>query len=186
MKWMEWLDNHLHNDTSLPEQISVCDCIHMTASHGRSCWNSLHVYEVDLIWVWSVWGVLIINYSMAKRWITYCHHCAVRPSIHQVGVASLWPLATVAGAETLYIYIWRRSNMSSMKWVRCSYHITYSTLQVRNRENLLLLPVDVRPIIHQVRVASLWPLAALEGAETLYVCMIKTSYEYELEMVLQS
>jgi hypothetical protein len=27
--------------------------------------------------------------------------------------------------------------------------------------------------------ASLWPIAAVAGAETLYICMKKTCYEYE-------
>ena len=40
--------------------------------------------------------------------------------------------------------------------------------------------VTVRPSIYQAEVASLWPLATVEGAETFYI------YEYELGGVPQS
>jgi len=61
--------------------------------------------------------------------------------------------------------------------------ITYSTIQVRNQENLLTLcdSVIVRPIINQADgPASLWPPATIQGAETHYICMKWTCYEYEV------
>ena len=36
---------------------------------------------------------------------------------------------------------------------------------------------------YQVGVASLWPLATIDGAETLYTCMNKSWYEYEVGWV---
>ena len=33
---------------------------------------------------------------------------------------------------------------------------------------------------YQVEVASLWPLATIDGAETLYTCMNQSWYEYEV------
>jgi len=39
---------------------------------------------------------------------------------------------------------------------------------------------------YQVGVASLWPLATVAGAESLYICMKKTSYEYEVGWCSQS
>jgi len=34
---------------------------------------------------------------------------------------------------------------------------------------------------YQGVAASLWPVATVQGAETLYICMKKTCYEYELD-----
>jgi hypothetical protein len=33
-------------------------CILMTCSRSSRCWNTLYMYEEDLLWVWSVWEVL--------------------------------------------------------------------------------------------------------------------------------
>jgi len=40
-------------------------CGIMTASHGWRLLNTFYRYEVDLVWVWSGWEVLIISYSMS-------------------------------------------------------------------------------------------------------------------------
>jgi hypothetical protein len=40
-------------------------CGIMTASHGSRLLNTFYRYEVDLVWVWSGWEVLIISYSMS-------------------------------------------------------------------------------------------------------------------------
>ena len=58
-----------------------------------------------------------------------CVSETLRPSIYQAGVASLWPSATIQGAETLYIYVCQSGWGVDI--------ITYSTIQVRNQENLL-------------------------------------------------
>ena len=42
---------------------------------------------------------------------------------------------------------------------------------------------DVRPSIQQAGIASLWPLATVEGADTHYICMKSTYYEYEVDGV---
>ena len=39
---------------------------------------------------------------------------------------------------------------------------------------------------YQVGIASLWPLATASGTESLYLCMKKTSYEYEMGWGSQS
>jgi len=108
-----------------------------------------------------------------------------RPSIPQVEVASWWPLAIVAGAEThdiMYIYIWQRPDMS-MKLVGCLNHsnLTHATSVELNPHTLLLPPPPLwlwDPAYH-VEVASLWPLAAVEGAETHYII-----YMYEVDLIL--
>ena len=45
-------------------------CIHMTTGHytidNRRCWNTLYMYEEDLLWVWSGWGASIITHSMTQ------------------------------------------------------------------------------------------------------------------------
>ena len=43
----------------------------------KRCWNTLYMYEEDLLWVWSVWGASIKTYSRCKqetKWITYYHN----------------------------------------------------------------------------------------------------------------
>jgi len=40
-------------------------CGNMTTSHGWRLLNTFYRYEVDLVWVWSGWGVPIISYSMS-------------------------------------------------------------------------------------------------------------------------
>jgi len=44
----------------------------------------------------------------------------------------------------------------------------------------------VRPSIYQAEVASLWPLATVEGAKAFYIYMKYIFYEYELGGVPQS
>jgi hypothetical protein len=63
--------------------------------------------------------------------------------------------------------------------------ITYSMIQVRVQENYLL-PLWLWDPAHKAGVAFLWLPATVEGAETLYICMKKTSYEYEVYEVPQS
>ena len=40
-------------------------CGNMTTSHGWRLLNTFYMYEVDPVWVWSGWEVLIISYSMS-------------------------------------------------------------------------------------------------------------------------
>jgi hypothetical protein len=67
------------------------------------------MYEVDLLWVWSEWGASMVIYSMLvtseKPRESPTSTEAVRPCIYQAGIASLWPLAAVEGAETHYIWM---------------------------------------------------------------------------------
>ena len=105
----------------------------MTTSHSRRCWNTIYMYDVDLTWVWSGWGVQNHNlqHITSKKQIESPTTTTetVRPIIHQVGVASSWPLSTVEAAETLYMYD------EDLLWVWSGWGapiISYSTLQVRN------------------------------------------------------
>jgi hypothetical protein len=44
----------------------------MTTSHSCRCQKPLYMYEVDLLWVWMVWGASIINlqYGTSEKWET--------------------------------------------------------------------------------------------------------------------
>jgi hypothetical protein len=63
---------------------SVRCCILIISSHGRRCWNTIYMYEVNLLWVWSGWSVSIITYTLypyhipsetpTDNWITH-HLC---------------------------------------------------------------------------------------------------------------
>ena len=61
----ELTDTHLlyqqHPLSGLREQISGCDGILMTTRNCSRCWNTLYMYEEDLLWVWSVWWTSIIT-----------------------------------------------------------------------------------------------------------------------------
>jgi hypothetical protein len=119
MKCMRCLNHNLQHDTSenpseSPTSTTLCETKHisgwgyilMTCRQSSRCWNTSYMYEADLLRVWSEWGASIITYSMIQvrnQENLLLPHLTVRPSIYQVGVASLWPVAKVAGAETLNI-----------------------------------------------------------------------------------
>jgi len=93
--------------TGLKGQISGCGCILMTGSHCWRCWIALYMYKEDLLWVWSVWGVWGLNHKNKQRPTSYTNniHTQVPESKYQGVAASLWPVATVEGAELHYICI---------------------------------------------------------------------------------
>ena len=124
--------------------------------HSRQRWNTLYMYEVDLIWVWGGWGATIITYIMIQvrnqenlllpPWLL-----TLRPSIYQAEVASVRLQATVGDAETHYICI-SRSDMSK-KWaggvkrgIPCQKLI----------QSLLSLPLSEEISVWTVAFASIW------------------------------
>ena len=56
-----------HWDCEPKHIISGQGCVHMAASHSSSCWNSLYMYEANLLWVWSGYGAAIITYICCKK-----------------------------------------------------------------------------------------------------------------------
>jgi hypothetical protein len=74
------------------------------------------------------------------------------------------------GDETHYI-CWSRSDMS-MNCVGCPNHILQHDTSQKPKSPTTA--TCVRPSIHQAVVASLQPLATIEGAETLHIGMKKT------------
>ena len=107
--------------------ISGWDCILMTTGHSRSCWNTIYIYQVDLLWVWSGWDVSIISYSTLLVRLQV-NHLPLPLWLWDwwdqayIRVTSLWLPAAVdsEGVETL-LYIWTRPVMS-MNWVGCLNH----------------------------------------------------------------
>jgi hypothetical protein len=97
----------------------------------------------------------------------------VRPSIYQHWVASLWPLATIEGAETNYI-------LMSMTWYEYEVNeVSHNDTSQNPRQSPTAAIVTVRPRISG-GVASSWPVAKVAGAKSLHICIKSTSYEYEL------
>ena len=149
----------------------------MTCTHSSRCWIELYMYKEDLLWVWRGWGVLIISTNWeSTTFCTHDIHSQVIESKYQAG-ASWWPVATVAGAESLYICVWRRHD-ESMRKVECLNH------NIQN--DTVNSYLTVNPIIYHAGVASLWPLAAVAGAEMHYIYMNLIFYEYEVDGMPQS
>ena len=109
-------------------QISGCGGILMTGSHGWRCWNTLYMYEEDLLWVWREWGVSIISTNRHLPPINNIHSSSPNSS-YKAGSASLWPLATVTGAEIHYIYMYEVDLLGGL-----NHNLTWKHLH-----NLLLL-----------------------------------------------
>jgi hypothetical protein len=107
----------------------------------------------------------------------------VRPSIYQAVVASLWSLAAVQSAESYYMCMtktWGEYDAGGCH----NHNLTLATSEKPSVSPTAAL--TVRPSIYQAVVASLWSLAAVEVAETLYICITKTWCEYEAGGVPQS
>jgi len=139
-KWeTKWLSYH-HQDCET-KHTSGWGCILMTPCHGRRCSNALYVYELDLIWVWSGWGVSIISHSMIQVRNRVNHLSPTTTETSTLGdQISLWGCFHMTTRQsgrcwnTLYMYevdlIWVWSGWGAPV-------TTHSMLQVRNRVNLL-------------------------------------------------
>jgi hypothetical protein len=104
----------------LPPRVDIVwGCILMTTSQSRMRWNTVYMYEVDLLYEYEVGG-------FPQSYGNLQHIASEKPRDSptatattlyfvwnhlyiSVGVVeSLWPVATVAGGELHYIYVWRR------------------------------------------------------------------------------
>ena len=121
-------------------QISMWVCIHMTVIHSRKCWNTLYMYEVDLIWVWSGVGVVIITYSTiqweTKRIPYYHFSLSIRLGLHPYDHQPQYKVLKHI------IHVWSRPDMC-MKWVRCLNRILTHATSEKRRESPLP-PVSLR------------------------------------------
>jgi hypothetical protein len=178
------------DSTSLPEQISVWGCIHMTTSHKKGI-ETLYIYvwrKPATIWVWLAWGAAIIWYSMIQAWTEWTPPLIFFPlsqSRYQVGVASIWLPATIEGIETLYICMKKTCYHMSMTSVGCRNHMVQHDPSL-NRVNTSTDFFTSLPEQNQCEVASIWLPATIEGIETLYICMMMTCFEYEVDGMPQS
>ena len=150
----------------------------MTRSHGWRWSNTLYTYKEDLLWVWTGWGVLIISTNWESTFCTHDIHSQVIESKYQGVAASIWPIATVAGAELHYICI-KKTCYEYEGDVECLDH----NIQ-HDKVNSYLTVVN--PIIYHAGVASLWPLPAVAGAEMHYIYTNLIFYEYEVDGMPQS
>ena len=158
----------------------------MTTGHCRRCWNTLHIYDIkDLLWVWTGTGLGVSFTSTNRDSYSCTKHITLRShrAYHMAGAASLWPLATAEGAETLYIYIKKTCYEYELDW---GYHSQVLTETPTPAPSTSLLGLRSHRAYNKAGAASLWPLATVEGAETLYIYIKKTCYEYELDWGYQS
>jgi hypothetical protein len=100
---------------NLEPSIIICQVGVASSSHSRRCWNTVYMYKVDRLWVWSVWGASIIRtYNMLQATSVECRT--------QHTLLCLSPPTTYKACQTHFIYIWNRSGMS-MRWMGGPNHI---------------------------------------------------------------
>jgi hypothetical protein len=180
-----------------PYPYAICGCgmrrhllesIPMPCNCSRRCWITLYKYvwqkpEVSMKWV----GCLNHNLTYATS-VEPTHSPSsssmTQHKIYQAGLAyDHWPQYKVLNH---IIYVWQ-----SLMWVWSGWWgaaiIIQNLLQVVRSWGQVL---SVRPSIYQAGLASLWSLATVDGAETLYKCITKTwawgENEAEAEGVPQS
>ena len=94
--------------TTLREQISGWGCILMTNSHSSRGWNTLYMYEIDMLWVWRGWGVPIIlqqRKPMSKtNRISYCRFNTLSEQISGWGCILMTNSHSSRCWNTLYMY----------------------------------------------------------------------------------
>jgi hypothetical protein len=107
----------------------------MTTSRSSWCWNTWHVYELDLLWVWSGWDASIMTYSIIQVRNQENHlqlPVTVRPSISGWGYILMTASRSIRCGNTLYVYgedltrVWGGWSASI---------ITYSMIQVNMTVN---------------------------------------------------
>ena len=156
--------NNIHSQ--VPEGILKgvgCGGILMTTRNCGRCWNTLYMYEEDLLWVWREWGVSIISTNRHLPPINNIHSSSPNSS-YKAGSASLWPLATVTGAEIHYIYICMKLicwEVLIITWHENTYIIFYCWGWVLSLSLSLSPPppplsVSLSESIHQLRVVFTW------------------------------
>jgi hypothetical protein len=113
----------------------------MTASHGWRLLKTLYMYEVDLVGVWSGWGVPIISYSMSpvRNPLKILRLCP--PLLEWWYGMVLWQYGCpphIKGAKHL-LYVWSGSGRS-MKWMGGPNHILQHVPSEKPRQNPMTHP----------------------------------------------
>ena len=116
---LDIMSNPTQNPTTGPPPFRVMCCGNMTASH---CWrllNTFYRYEVDLVWVWSGWEVLIISYSMSPVRRTPLRILRLAHSFLEWWYSMvLWQYGCQPWLKAFkhFLYVWSGSGVS-MKWI---------------------------------------------------------------------
>jgi hypothetical protein len=112
--------------------------------------NTLYMYGVDLIWVWSGWDASIITYSILQvvdSLTAVTVTVIVKPN--QVGVASLWPLTAVGGAEVLKLNTYMSDVVlienDNDKWLLNEENETNKiTITIQSKDTLIWVPTSYK------------------------------------------
>ena len=188
MKWVGCLNHNLqHAASERPSESPTAATVMWDHAHIRLrlCphahqpqWKMLK----RIIYVWS-WP------DMSMKWVGSLNHnlqhaASERPSEsplllrdtkHISGWGCVHMTTSHSGRCWNAFYVWSWPDMS-MKWVGCLNHNLQHATSERDSPISYCCHCDS----YQVRVASLWPLATVEDAETHYICMTLTWYEYEV------
>jgi hypothetical protein len=122
------------------------------------------MYKEDLLWVWREWGVWIISTNRNPPLTPTTSTLRSRESTYQARAASLWPLATVAGAKLHYIY-----NDDDLIWVWRVWGILIISTNWESTSYTNKIHSQVPESTYQARAASLWPLATVASAKLQYI-----------------
>jgi hypothetical protein len=147
----------------------------MTRSHGWRWSNTLYIYKEDLLWVWTGWGVSIISTNRDSK-CESMQNITLRSmrAYNKAGAKPLWPVATVEGGQTLYIYI---------KKTCYEYELDGGVLIISTNWESTFCTHDIHSQVieskYQGVAASIWPIASVAVAELHYICIKKICYEYE-------
>ena len=140
-------------------------------------WNTLYMFKVDLLWVWSVWGVSIIQPTATVTLSPAPTRKSTHRSQRQI---SGWIGILMTGRHCWTCWIALYMYKEDLLWVWSVWGVSII------RTNWDPLPIPTTSTLktseskYQGVAASSWPVATVEGDELHYICIEKTCYEYEV------
>ena len=149
----------------------------MTANHGLRLLNTFYRYEVNLVWVWRGWEVLIISSSMSpgRNPLKILRLCPVPTASEWWYGMVLWHYDCQPWLKAFkhFLYVWSESGMS-MKWMGGPNHILQHVPKEKPTENPTTVPTPSRVMV--------WCCTLMATHHTWN--MLNTFYMYELDLIL--
>ena len=156
--------NHM-TTSDVRVQISGWACILMTNSHSSRVWNTLYMYEIDLLWVRRGWAATEETHVKNQQNLLLRCFTTLRVQISGWGCILRTNSHSSRGWNTLYMY------EIDLLWVLRGWGATEET-NVKNHQNLLLRCFTT----FWVQISG-WGCIlrtnshSSKGWNTLYICM---------------